>query len=95
MSKKRFTYDSKQVAIFKDGELWLDGQIDTACNHKEICGLLNELHEENINLHIQNDFLKDEHQHMRDLVNENKQLKEEVKEYKEAMKRMMIDMMGG
>jgi len=28
-------------------------------------------------------------------IEENEQLKNEVKEYKEAMKRMMIDMMGG
>ena len=41
-----------------------------------LCNLLNELHEENINLHLQNDFLKDENRHMRDLVNENKQLKQ-------------------
>lgn len=39
---------------------------------------LNELNEENIDLHIQNDFLKDENQHMRDLVNENKQLKAQL-----------------
>ncbi len=43
---KRFTYDSKQVAILKDGEFWLDGNIDTACNHSEICKELNELHDE-------------------------------------------------
>lgn len=30
-----------------------------------------------------------------DVCNENEYLKKEVKEYKEAMKRMMIDMMGG
>jgi len=45
--KKRYFYDSKQVAILKDGEFWLDGQIDTACNHSEICNDLNQLVEEN------------------------------------------------
>lgn len=44
---------------------------------EEVCPLLNEQHEENIELHIQNDFLKDENQHMRDLVNENEQLKQD------------------
>ena len=43
---KRFTYDSKTVSILKDGEFWLDGNIDTACNHSEICEELNNLHEE-------------------------------------------------
>ena len=42
----------------------------------EIVDLLNQLNDENIEMHIQNDFLKDENQHMRDLVNENEQLKE-------------------
>lgn len=37
---------------------------------------LNELAEENIELHIQLDFLKDENQHMRYLVNNNEQLQE-------------------
>lgn len=47
MSEKRFTYDSKTVSILKDGEFWLDGSVDTACNHSEICNELNALHEEN------------------------------------------------
>ena len=47
MSEKRFTYDSKTVSILKDGEFWLDGNVDTACNHSEICQELNELAEEN------------------------------------------------
>ena len=45
--------------------------------------LLNELHNENAELHIQLDFLKDENHHMRDLVNENKQLKKELKRCKD------------
>jgi len=51
MSEKRFTYDSKTVSILKDGEFWLDGNVDTACNHSEICQELNELAEENQRLH--------------------------------------------
>ena len=47
---KRFTYDSKSVSILKDGEFWLDGQVDTACNHKEICGQLNLYETVNRNL---------------------------------------------
>jgi septation ring formation regulator EzrA len=52
---ERFTYDNKQVAILKNGEFWLDGQIDTACNHSEICNELNALHEENEQLKQRND----------------------------------------
>ena len=44
---ERFTYDSKTVSILKDGEFWLDGNVDTACNHSEICNELNKLAEEN------------------------------------------------
>ena len=51
MTEKRFTYDSKTVSILKDGEFWLDGNVDTACNHSEICQELNELAEENQRLH--------------------------------------------
>ena len=76
MTVKRFTlkkYTSEDYAILDDGT-----EIAYASNKSAFtfCELLNELHEENIELHIQNDFLKDENQHMRDLVNENKQLKE-------------------
>ena len=72
MTEKRFRYEGAQ--IFDDDEflcctlsIWKEQLVD----------LLNDLHEENIKLHIQNDFLKDENQHMRDLVNENEQLKKE------------------
>lgn len=47
MTEKRYSYDPKQVAILKDGEFWLEGQIDTACNHSEICNELNQLTKEN------------------------------------------------
>lgn len=47
MTGKRYSYDPKQVAILKDGKFWLEGQIDTACNHSEICNELNQLSEEN------------------------------------------------
>ena len=42
----------------------------------EVVEKLNEFNDENTELHIQNDFLKNENQHMRKLVNENKQLQE-------------------
>jgi len=58
MTEKRFTYDSKTVSILKDGEFWLDGNVDTACNHKEICELLNELNDENKELQKENEQLK-------------------------------------
>ena len=47
---KRFTYDSKSASILKDGEFWLDGQVDTACNHHEICEQLNLYETVNKNL---------------------------------------------
>ena len=47
MTAKRFTYDSKTVSMLKDGEFWLDGNVDTACNHSEICNELNKLIDEN------------------------------------------------
>ena len=42
----------------------------------EVVEKLNELNDENIELHIQNDFLEDENQHMGYLVNKNEQLKQ-------------------
>ena len=47
---QRFTYDPKTVSILKDGEIWLDGNIDTACNHSEICEQLNLYETVNRNL---------------------------------------------
>lgn len=58
MTEKRFTYDSKTVSILKDGEFWLDGNIDTACNHSEICNELNKLTEENEQLKKENKELR-------------------------------------
>ena len=55
-------------------------QLDTFDYTERLCELLNELHEENAELHIQNDFLKNENQHMRKLVNENEQLKQLLNE---------------
>lgn len=46
MTEKKYSYDNKTVYLLKDGEFWLDGQVDTACNHSEICVELNTLHEE-------------------------------------------------
>ena len=46
MTEKRYSYDNKTVSLLKDGEFWLDGQIDTGCNHSEICEELNTLHKE-------------------------------------------------
>ena len=46
----------------------------------ELVDIINELNDENIELHIQNDFLKVENQHMRDLIIENKQLKQQIKD---------------
>lgn len=59
---KRFTYDSKTVSILKDGEFWLDGNIDTACNHSEICNELNKLADENEQLKNKIDVLEDDNE---------------------------------
>ena len=72
MTEKRFRYEGAQ--IFDDDEFLC---CTLSIWKKQLVDLLNDLHEENIKLHIQNDFLKDENQHMRDLVNENEQLKKE------------------
>ena len=83
MTEKRFTVHIVWLNYDKtDGEITLkdNGQPLLECDCVEdvqmVKDLLNELHDENIELHIQNDFLKDENQHMRKLVNENKQLQE-------------------
>ena len=41
----------------------------------DVVNRLNELNDENIELHIQNDFLKDENRHMKTVLNENMGLK--------------------
>ena len=79
MTAKRFTIKSSMIV--DDVTVIIDNQkeytfpvLDSTLNYM-FCKVLNELHEKNIELHIQNDFLKDENQHMRKLVNENEQLK--------------------
>lgn len=47
------------------------------CFHK-IIDLLNELHEENVELHIQNDFLQCESKHLREVLQENRLLKSNI-----------------
>lgn len=81
MNERRFTeiISIQKVIDNKTGKEY-DCLIDD-----DLLKLLNELAEENIKLHIQNDFLKDENHHMRDLVNENRQLKEENKELKQEL----------
>ena len=75
MTAKRFMVDDAGTLIDMHTR-------DTFDYVSDVCDLLNEQHEENIELHIQNDFLKDENQHMKDLVNENKQLKIALKDKK-------------
>ena len=99
MTEKRYSYDPKQVAILKDGEFWLEGQIDTACNHSEICNELNQLNEENDRLKKErNHFERKKTQYLTEWNTcriQNTELKKDNHELKEAMKRMMIEMMGG
>lgn len=72
MTEKRFTLEEFGLNFIVND----NGRNLTA---KQTVDELNELNDENIELHIKNDFLKDENQHMRDLVNENKQLKKELR----------------
>ena len=78
MTEKRFYIDN-------NGDLWDRQSKDMLMQDFGYCeaiyvnailDLLNGLTEENTELHIQNDFLKNENQHMRKLINENKQLQE-------------------
>lgn len=71
---KRFTFDGRDC--FDNGEFWLDLSLPTYSNVKEICKMLNELHDENIELHIQLDFLKDENKHMKSVLRKNRELEE-------------------
>ena len=73
MTEKRYTHNILG-SVFKDGKLF--ALTDGESQARTLCIELNELNDKNIELHIQNDFLKDENQHMRDLVNENEQLKQ-------------------
>jgi len=41
-----------------------------------LCNKLNELNDENIELHIQLDFLKDENKHMKSVLKKNRELEE-------------------
>lgn len=81
MIGKRFTDDGVEEIedqSFTDNltgkTYWIDNGLD------EIIDILNKLNDENVELCIQNNFLKDENQHMRDLVNENKQLKQKIQD---------------
>ena len=80
--KKRYFYDSKQVTILKDGEFWLDGQIDTACNHSEICNELNQLSEENEQLKSENMMVTGANKILKE---NNKRLKEEIKDFQDLL----------
>ncbi len=97
--KKRYSYDNKRVAILKDNEFWLECAISTVCNHSEICNELNQLNEENERLKKErNHFEKKKTEYLTEWNKsriQNTELKKDNQELKEAMKRMMIEMMGG
>ena len=90
MTAKRFTYDSKTVSILKDGEFWLDGNVDTACNHSEICNELNALNDENEQLRHDATILIQSNQ---DYRKENEQLKQRNKRLEEKIQRERISFM--
>lgn len=76
MTEKRFTLREPNVdytigcsEIADNGE-WI--------TYGEITDLLNELHEENVELHIQNDFFQCENKHFREVLEENRLLKSNI-----------------
>lgn len=87
MTEKRFAFviDNGKDTFYDLSE---NGEIMNMIDTEE---MLNELNDENIELHIQNDFLKEENQHMRDLVNENEQLKSENEQLRNELKQILND----
>lgn len=74
MTEKRFTVPENYRCIQDNltKEHYLCEDKTEAIN---LTYLLNKLAEENIELHIQLDFLKDENRHMKSVLKENKELK--------------------
>lgn len=101
MSEKRYSYDNKTVSLLKDGEFWLDGQVDTACNHSEICAELNEQEETIQSLKERKESLhktiasldecqKGQSHRINQLVKENEQLKQQCLDFMEMLDDMSI-----
>ena len=74
-------------------------QLDTFDYTERLCEVLNELHEENIRLKKErNHFERKKTEYLTEWNTcriQNTELKKDNTELKEAMKRMMIEMMGG
>ena len=83
MTEKRFN----KVEVYLSYEIF-DNKANEQLDVNKTVDLMNQLNDKNIELHIQNDFLKDENQHMRDLVNENEQLKQQLTDCKEKKQQM-------
>ena len=88
MTEKRYSYDNKTVSLLKDGEFWLDGQVDTACNHSEICGELNTLHKEIQELETRNKRQYNRLKELTELMHEKQweKLENMVEEWEKADK---------
>lgn len=76
MTEKRF----KVTNISENGNTGLFWLGKDNLSVYDVVRVLNELYDENIELHIQLDFLKDENQHMKSVLKENKELKEQLKD---------------
>ena len=95
---KRFTIEPTMI-----NECIVDNttgeQLDTVDYTERLCEVLNGLHEENIQLKKErNHFEKKKTQYLTEWNTcriQNTELKKDNQELKEAMKRMMIEMMGG
>lgn len=83
MTEKYYVNEIVRFNYSDIGEYIDEYHIDGPLRNDILVELLNKLNDENAELHIQLDFLKDENRHMRDLVNENEQLKKELKRCKD------------
>ena len=99
--KQRFTIEiigEKDVFIKEEGANYYLG-INEYVNAGAICSLLNELNDENIRLKKErNHFERKKTEYLTEWNTcriQNTELKKDNQELKEAMKRMMIEMMGG
>lgn len=83
MTEKRFRLIDYEEDYFTVGDDKKGEEYDTPF---KVIDVLNELNDENIELHIQNDFLKCESKHLQEVLKKNRELKTLVSFYKSFQK---------